>query len=99
DFNLDYRELERRFPEFASKHRFPIGKLSGGEYRFLQTYVILKADSQFVILDEPFTHLMPLQIEKIIELIKEEKEHKGLLITDHLYQHIIGLADQIYLLT
>ena len=99
DFSLDYRELERRFPEFASKHRFPIGKLSGGEYRFLQTYVILKAASQFVILDEPFTHLMPLQIEKVIELIREEKEQKGLLITDHLYQHIISLSDHVYLLT
>jgi ABC-type multidrug transport system ATPase subunit len=98
DFELDYRELEKRFPEFASKHRFPLGKLSGGQYRFLQTYVILKAGSRFAILDEPFTHLMSLQIEKVIELIKEEKEHKGLLITDHLYQHIVGLADRLYLL-
>lgn len=41
---------------------------------------------------------MPLQIEKVIELIREEKEHKGLLITDHLYQHILALADELYLL-
>jgi ABC-type lipopolysaccharide export system ATPase subunit len=99
DFELDYRELERRFPEFGSKHRLALGKLSGGQYRFIQTYVILKAAAQFVIMDEPFTHLMPLQIEKVIELIKEEKEHKGLLITDHLYRPIIDIADRLYLLT
>ncbi|HVV73085.1 MAG TPA: ABC transporter ATP-binding protein, partial [Verrucomicrobiae bacterium] len=58
-----------------------------------------KAESQFVILDEPFTHLMPLQIERVIELIKEEKARKGLLITDHLYRHIVGLADRLYLLS
>ena len=99
DFGLDYRELEKRFPEFASRHRLPIGKLSGGQYRFLQTYVILKAESRFVILDEPFTHLMPLQIEKIIEVIEEEKCRKGLLITDHLYRPIMDIADRLYLLT
>jgi len=98
DFEVDYRELERRFPEFASQQRIPLGKLSGGQYRFLETYVILRAESKFVILDEPFTHLMPLQIEKVIELIKEEKQRKGLLITDHLYQPIVALADRLYLL-
>ncbi|HEV2478974.1 MAG TPA: ATP-binding cassette domain-containing protein [Puia sp.] len=98
DFGLDWRELEKRFPEFASRHRVPMGKLSGGQYRFLQTYAILKAESRFVILDEPFTHLMPLQIEKIIEVIKEEKERKGLLITDHLYRPIMEIADRLYLL-
>jgi len=99
DFDLDYTELEKRFSEFASKHNFKLKNLSGGQYRFLQTYVILKTNSRFAILDEPFTHLMPLQIEKMIDLIKEEKVNKGLLITDHLYQHIIDLADDIYVLS
>jgi ABC-type lipopolysaccharide export system ATPase subunit len=42
---------------------------------------------------------MPLQIEKVIELIREEKENKGLLITDHLYRPIIEIAHRLYLLT
>lgn len=99
DFALDFRELEKRFPEFASRHKFKLKELSGGQARFLQTYLILKAKSQFAILDEPFTHLMPLQIEKMIELIQEEKANKGLLVTDHLYRQIIDLADDLYLLT
>ena len=98
DFDLDFHELEKRFPEFSSKHKFKLKELSGGQSRFLQTYIILKAKSQFAILDEPFTHLMPLQIEKMIELIQEEKANKGLLITDHLYRQIIAIADDLYLL-
>ncbi|HVW94330.1 MAG TPA: ATP-binding cassette domain-containing protein [Mucilaginibacter sp.] len=99
DFDLDYQELEKRFPEFRSKHRQQFKNLSGGESRFIQTYIVLKAKSQFAILDEPFTHLMPLQIEKMAELIKEEKQYKGLLITDHIYRIIVDLADDLYLLT
>jgi lipopolysaccharide export system ATP-binding protein len=98
DFSLDFRELEKRFPEFSSRHRFKVKELSGGQSRFLQTYVILKAKSQFAILDEPFTHLMPLQIEKMVELILEEKPNKGLLITDHLYREIVDLSDELYVL-
>jgi ABC-type multidrug transport system ATPase subunit len=99
DFNLDYLELEKCFPEFSSKHNLKLRDLSGGQFRFLQTYIILKAKSQFAILDEPFTHLMPLQIEKIKEVILEEKKNKGLLITDHLYKLIIDLSDDLYLLS
>lgn len=51
------------------------------------------------MLDEPFTHLMPLQIEKIKEMLLEEKENKGLLITDHLYRHVTAISDHVYLLT
>ena len=98
DFQVDFSEMEKRFPEFANRHKFKLKALSGGQFRFLQTYIILKAKSQFAILDEPFTHLMPLQIEKIIEVIKEEKENKGLLITDHIYRQIIDLSDNLYLL-
>lgn len=51
------------------------------------------------MLDEPFTHLNPIQIEKAKELMLEEKKHKGLLITDHMYQHIIDVSDNLYVLS
>lgn len=99
DFNLDFSEFEKRFPEVTSKHSAKLRTLSGGQLRFVQTYIIIKAKSQFALLDEPFTHLMPLQIEKMMELIIEEKENKGFLITDHLYRHIVDLSDHLYVLT
>jgi ABC-type multidrug transport system ATPase subunit len=98
DFNLDYLEFEKRFTEFSARHKVKLKDLSGGQFRFIQTYVILKAQSRFAILDEPFTHLMPIQIEKMLEVMVEEKKNKGLLITDHLYRHIIDIADSLYIL-
>jgi ABC-type lipopolysaccharide export system ATPase subunit len=83
DFALDYSSFEKRFSEFSSRYQSSIGNLSGGGQRLVELYVIVKSTSHFAMLDEPFTHLSPVQIEKVKELIVEEKERKGLLITDH----------------
>jgi ABC-type lipopolysaccharide export system ATPase subunit len=99
DVELDFSEFSERFPEFKYKLNLKIRTLSGGERRFVETYIVLKAKTQFVILDEPFTHLMPLQIEKIRELIVEEKSNKGIIVTDHLYMQILDIADDAYILT
>jgi ABC-type multidrug transport system ATPase subunit len=99
DFDLDYSIFENRFPEFSSKTLSPIGSLSGGEYRLIELYVILKSKTQFALLDEPFTHLSPLQIEKAQELILEEKINKGILITDHLHEAVKNICDNLYVLS
>lgn len=99
DFDLDYSLLENRFSEFSSKKFSPIGSLSGGERRLIELYVILKSKVAFVLLDEPFTHLSPLQIEKAQELILEEKSNKGIIITDHLYQSVTAICNNFYVLS
>jgi ABC-type lipopolysaccharide export system ATPase subunit len=73
--------------------------LSGGERRLINVYIIIRSRSRFALLDEPFSHLMPLQIEQIKELMQEEKKNKGFLITDHLYQHIVDVSDKFYILS
>jgi len=98
DFELDYLSFEKRFPEFSSRYKSSIGSLSGGEHRLVELYLIVKSRSQFAMLDEPFTHLNPIQIEKVKELLLEEKENKGLLITDHMYRHIVDICDHLYVL-
>ena len=98
DFGLEYNVFQNRFPEFATRDKSSLGSLSGGERRLLELYVIVKSPSQFALLDEPFTHLNPLQIEKAKELLKEEKANKGLLITDHMYRHVIDIYDRLYIL-
>jgi ABC-type lipopolysaccharide export system ATPase subunit len=50
------------------------------------------------MLDEPFTHLNPTQIEKVKELLLKEKENKGLLITDHMFRHILEISNSLYIL-
>lgn len=98
DFQLEFSDLERRFPEFNQTHRKPIGQLSGGHRRFIELYIIIRSASRFALLDEPFTHLMPLQIGKVKELLCEGKKEKGFLLTDHLYRDVTAVSDQLYLL-
>jgi len=99
DFDLDYSEFEEHFLEYQSKYKSSISNLSGGEKRLVEVYIIVKSNSQFVMLDEPFSHLMPLQIEKIVEIMKVEKIKKGFLVTDHMYKQILDICDDLYVLT
>jgi len=99
DFEVDYKSFERRFPDFVSKHSSRVQTLSGGQSRLVETYLLLNSRTKFVLLDEPFTHLSPLMIQQVQELITEAKENKGILITDHLYRQIIDLSDTLYLLS
>lgn len=98
DFNIDFNSFAERFPEFELKYKTSIGNLSGGGQRLVELYVIVKSKSQFVMLDEPFTHLSPIQIEKVKELLLEEKTNKGMLITDHMYKQVLDICDNLYVL-
>ena len=51
------------------------------------------------MLDEPFSHVMPVYIETIKRLIVREKEKKGIIVTDHLYQNIIDISDSLYVIS
>ncbi len=97
-FDLDWTLFIENFEAFSIYESAKFKVLSGGERRLVETYIILKTASQIAILDEPFSHLSPLHIERIKGLIAEEKKHKAIIISDHMYQHIIDASDTIYLL-
>lgn len=86
------------FPNFSTQENFHFSKFSGGEKRLIETYIILKSKSKIILLDEPFSHLAPLYIQKLKELIENEKKNKIIVITDHLYNHILDVSDDLYLL-
>jgi len=98
DFELDYTSFGLRFPEFKARYRASIGSLSGGERRLVELYAVVKSASQFAMLDEPFTHLNPIQIDKVKDLLLEEKQNKGLIITDHMFRHVLDICNTLYLL-
>ena len=98
DFGVELAPFMELFPEFQGRGRSTISQFSGGMYRMVELYVILKSDTHFVFLDEPFTHISPVQIQTIKSLIDEERGRKGILITDHLHSHIHGCCDRVYLL-
>lgn len=99
DYSLDFQHFSERFPELASQYKYPLRKLSGGGCRLIELYAILKSNSKFVFLDEPFTHISPIQIEKVKVLLAEEKGSKGILITDHLYTQVLDICDNLYVLS
>lgn len=72
--------------------------LSGGELRKLETLMILYSKAQYILLDEPFTHISPIQAEEIKTLIIKLSAHKGFLITDHQYYNILEISHRIILI-
>ena len=98
DFKLDFSDFIEIFPEFKQYFHIALRKLSGGERRVVEIYAILASESKFCMLDEPFSQIMPIHIEKIKHLIQREKKKKGIVITDHMYKHIIDICDDLYVL-
>jgi len=97
DYKIAEHALIADFPIFKDQIQYPVKRLSGGLRRLAEVYTLIKSPSKFTLLDEPFTHLMPIHKEKIKLLIQQESS-KGFLITDHLYKDLLDCADRYYLL-
>jgi ABC-type multidrug transport system ATPase subunit len=82
--------------EHASKK---FGALSGGEKRLFEVLIVLEAQTQFTILDEPFSHIMPLHLDLLKDVIQKIKQKKGIIITDHLYENVLDISDKVYLIS
>ena len=98
DFGLQREDLERWFPEFIPLRETRIGELSGGEQRILECFIILRSPARFILLDEPFSQIAPLLVATLLTRIRQEKASKGILLTDHMYRHVTGIADRLYVM-
>jgi lipopolysaccharide export system ATP-binding protein len=74
-------------------------QLSGGELRQLEMLMILYSKAEFILLDEPFTHVTPVQTQYFKEIIKQVSKTKGVIVTDHQYYNVLDISDRIVLLT
>lgn len=97
-FQVPFINIVNEFPVFEKYQQQKLGVLSGGEIRLFEAVIILLSDVKFIILDEPFSHIMPLHVEKLKDIINREKHQKGIIITDHLYKHIMDVSDDLYLI-
>lgn len=75
-----------------------IGELSVGEQRYLELILLLKQDADFYLLDEPFSGVAPYMKEKIQDLIRESRESKGFIISDHHYHSVLEISTRMLLL-
>jgi ABC-type lipopolysaccharide export system ATPase subunit len=76
DFELEYSVFENQFQEFKAKYNTPVSRMSGGERRLIELYVIVRSKTKFAMLDEPFTHLNPIQVDIIQDIIIKEKRKR-----------------------
>lgn len=72
--------------------------LSGGELKYLQIKLILFNESNFCLLDEPYSGVSPIIAELINKQIIEQSKYKGIIIADHNYLYLLDIATKIYLL-
>jgi lipopolysaccharide export system ATP-binding protein len=73
--------------------------LSGGERRRLEIARSLVLSPNFLLLDEPFAGIDPIQIKELQNLIIKLKERGlGVIITDHNVREILKITDRSYII-
>jgi ABC-type multidrug transport system ATPase subunit len=96
-YDVPWHKIVACFPEFEGCEKMKLGALSGGQIRMVTSLAVILSPVKFVLLDEPFTHVMPLHVDVLKSLIQQEAAAgKGFLITDHMYDHVLDLADSFY---
>lgn len=97
--DADYWDEFTQLPVYHQYHKQAINSLSGGELRQLEIMIILHSKADFILLDEPFTHVSPIQAERLKSVIRNCATRKGIIITDHQYRNILEVSDRVVLLT
>jgi ABC-type lipopolysaccharide export system ATPase subunit len=75
-----------------------IGNLSIGELRYLEFLLLCNLEHEFILLDEPFSMIEPIFIERIKEKLISIKKEKGIILTDHYYNDVLDISDKSYLI-
>ena len=99
DYQLE--KLESLISEFRlGKVRKNKGdQLSGGERRRTEIARCLAIEPKFIMLDEPFAGVDPIDVEDIQQIVWHLKYRNiGILITDHNVDETLAITDRAYLL-
>ena len=97
-YQVSFAEMINYFPELKGYEKEPVRNLSGGKTRLFETLLILLSPVQFVLLDEPFTHISPVMVESLSKVILDQKKEKGILVSDHSYKNVLDISDETYLI-
>ncbi|MFT6867257.1 MAG: lipopolysaccharide export system ATP-binding protein [Cyclobacteriaceae bacterium] len=85
--------------EIVANHmKMSFAEMSVGIRKHIEILIILYSPCQFVLLDEPFSFLAPVLVEKLIPIIKDISKDKGILLIDNQYRSILEVSDRLYLL-
>ncbi len=98
-------ERDRRLKDLLNELQLtPLAKqkaitLSGGERRRLEITRALATNPSFILLDEPFSGVDPInvyEVQKIIALLRDRG--LGILITDHSVRETLAIVQRAYLI-
>ena len=98
-FGVNYWSFVNRFPKYSRFHDSAIWELSGGEVRLAELCLVLLSEAPFYILDEPFSQIDPVNIEAVRRLIRERCQDHGIIVTDHNYDAISSVADNLFVIS
>ncbi|MEZ5351741.1 MAG: LPS export ABC transporter ATP-binding protein [Bryobacteraceae bacterium] len=74
-------------------------QLSGGERRRVEIARSLVINPSFLLLDEPFSGIDPIQVLEIQKIISELKNSGiGILVTDHNVRETLAVTDRAYII-
>lgn len=102
--SIKVKTLLKSFPDLRSDEFLQqemnqkVGHLSTGNRRYLEVMLILSLQKPFIILDEPFTGLSPILIERVIAFINSRKKEAGIIVSDHYSRYLLPLCDSLYTL-
>jgi lipopolysaccharide export system ATP-binding protein len=72
--------------------------LSGGERRRVEIARALATNPKFILLDEPFTGVDPIEVDAIQEMVMDlKRKNIGVLITDHNVRETLATTDRSYI--
>jgi lipopolysaccharide export system ATP-binding protein len=73
--------------------------LSGGERRRVEIARSLVIEPSFLLLDEPFSGIDPIQVIELQRIISDlKKQGIGILITDHNVRETLAVVDRAYII-
>lgn len=97
-FEVDFHSLTELFPSFKKQLSNTIKEISTGERKLIETYLILNCKKKILLLDEPFSFVAPLYVDRLKQLLLSKKKEKTIIVTDHHYQQIMDISDNLYFL-
>ena len=96
NFRLDYNYFYTNNFEYLIEKKVKL--LSSGEKNLITVILTLSSDSNFIFLDEPLSHLDSNNIIVIQNLLKEKRNIKCIIITDHEKDKYLNFIDEYFYL-
>ncbi len=71
-------------------------KLSQGKLKLLQVAMAFATKARLVLLDEPFSGVDAENVRTMLEILKEMKEERSMIVTSHRPKLLRGIADKFF---